>query len=73
MTASHFLMIRPAAFGYNPETAVNNAFQHAGEHVGIQEKALQEFDAFVDLLDRNDIDVTVVNNTHIVIPALQSS
>ena len=63
MTASHFLMIRPAAFGYNPETAVNNAFQHAGEHVGIQEKALQEFDAFVDLLDRNDIDVTVVNDT----------
>ncbi|MDR3180385.1 MAG: amidinotransferase [Prevotellaceae bacterium] len=63
MAASHFLMIRPAAFGYNPETAVNNAFQHAEEHAGIPEKALQEFDAFVDLLDQNDIDVTVVNDT----------
>jgi hypothetical protein len=56
-------MIRPAAFGYNPETALNNAFQQAGSHAGIQEKAQQEFDAFVDLLDENDVDVTVVNDT----------
>ena len=63
MTASHFLMIRPATFGYNSETAVNNAFQQAGNEPGIPEKALQEFDAFVDLLDRHDIDVTVVNDT----------
>jgi hypothetical protein len=56
-------MIRPAAFGYNPETAVNNAFQQVGNHADVQEKALQEFDAFVDLLDQNDIDVTVVNDT----------
>jgi hypothetical protein len=63
MAASHFLMIRPAAFGYNPETAVNNAFQQAGNEPGIQEKALREFDAFVDLLGQNDIDVTVVHDT----------
>jgi hypothetical protein len=63
MAASHFLMVRPATFGYNPETAVNNAFQQAGAGPGIQEKALQEFDAFVDLLNRNDIDVTVVDDT----------
>ena len=63
MTASHLLMIRPAAFRFNPETAVNNAFQQAGNHAGIQEKAQQEFDAFVNLLDENDIDVTVVHDT----------
>jgi hypothetical protein len=34
MTASQLLMIRPAAFGYNPEAAVNNAFQQAGNHGG---------------------------------------
>jgi hypothetical protein len=61
--ATHFLMIRPAAFGYNPETAVNNAFQLAGDRTGVQEQAQQEFDAFVDLLDENDIDVTVVHDT----------
>jgi hypothetical protein len=56
-------MIRPATFGYNPETAVNNAFQQAGHEPGIQETALREFDAFVDLLDRHDIDVTVTPDT----------
>lgn len=64
-TTSHILMIRPVRFGYNPETAVNNAFQTAPneEAAAIQQKALQEFDAFVDLLRQNDVDVTVVNDT----------
>ncbi|MBL7749817.1 MAG: amidinotransferase, partial [Chitinophagaceae bacterium] len=64
-TTSHILMIRPVRFGYNPETAVNNAFQQAPneEAAVIQQKALVEFDGFVDLLRKNGVDVTVVQDT----------
>lgn len=62
-TTSHLLMIRPVNFGFNAETAVNNAFQVAGNDTGAQEKALQEFDAFVHLLQQNGIDVSVVEDT----------
>lgn len=62
-TTSHILMIRPVNFGFNAETAVNNAFQVAGAHDGAQEKAQQEFDSFVQRLRDNGIDVMVVNDT----------
>jgi len=62
-TTSHLLMIRPVNFGFNAETAVNNAFQVAGNDAGAQEKAKQEFDDFVALLQQNGVDVTVVNDT----------
>ena len=61
--ASHLLMIRPVNFSFNPETAVNNAFQVAGEYVEAQEKALKEFEYFVQLLTTNGMDVTVINDT----------
>lgn len=56
------LMIRPVNFGFNAETAVNNTFQKniAGN---IQQRALQEFDAFVDVLRNNKVDVTVIEDT----------
>lgn len=57
------LMIRPAAFTYNAETAGNNLFQVSGKADNAQEKALKEFDSFVDLLRKNNIDVTVINDT----------
>lgn len=60
---SHLLMIRPVQFGYNPETAVNNAFQVKQSQEDVQEKALKEFDAFVEELRNNGVDVTVVNDT----------
>ena len=60
---NRILMIRPVAFAYNAETAVNNKFQIAGNAEAAQVKALEEFDAFVDKLRNNDIDVTVVNDT----------
>jgi len=60
---SHLLMIRPVNFGFNAETAVNNAFQVAGTDSSIQEKALKEFDAFADLLIKNRIDITIINDT----------
>jgi hypothetical protein len=61
--ASHILMIRPVRFGFNAETAVNNAFQVANNDTAAQEKALDEFDGIVSLLRQNGVDVTVINDT----------
>ena len=62
-TTPHILMIRPVNFGFNAETAVNNAFQVAGQDTAAQEKAEKEFDGFVHVLQQNGVDVTVVNDT----------
>lgn len=56
-------MIRPTNFGYNTETAVNNAFQIKNSQENVQAAALQEFDQFVEKLSRNGVDVTVVDDT----------
>ncbi len=57
------LMVRPVDFGYNAETAINNAFQEKGPQVGVQGKALAEFDAFVLRLRERDVDVLVIDDT----------
>ncbi len=62
-TTSHLLMIRPAHFGYNEQTAVNNAFQIKRDQEGVQENALKEFDKLVDLLRSNGVDVIVVQDS----------
>ncbi|MFI5131934.1 MAG: citrulline utilization hydrolase CtlX [Chitinophagales bacterium] len=62
-TTSHILMIRPVNFGYNAETAVNNAFQVKGKDDDIHKKALKEFDTFVKVLEQNGVDVTVAEDT----------
>ncbi|TMI74809.1 MAG: amidinotransferase [Bacteroidetes bacterium] len=62
-TTSHILMIRPVKFGFNAETAVNNAFQVKNDEADVQDKAVKEFDAFVKLLRENGVDVTVVEDT----------
>jgi len=56
-------MIRPAAFGFNPETAASNAFQQKGNSENILEKVWVEFDAMVACLCENGINVTVFNDT----------
>ena len=56
-------MIRPAAFTYNAETAANNLFQVAGKEEMAQQKALKEFDDFVDELKANNINVIIINDT----------
>jgi hypothetical protein len=56
-------MIRPVNFGYNAETAVNNAFQTAGADHMAQEKAILEFDRFVEVLGKHGVDVTVVQDS----------
>lgn len=60
---SHILMIRPVNFGFNTETAVNNAFQVAGADTATQQKAQKEFDDFVALLRSNGVDVLVIEDT----------
>lgn len=58
------LMIRPVRFGYNAQTAVNNVFQEpVGNQNQVQERALQEFDAMVKLLDECGINLLVVEDT----------
>jgi hypothetical protein len=60
---SHLLMIRPVQFGYNAETAVNNAFQVKQAQDDVQQKAVKEFDSFVEKLREKGVDLTVVSDT----------
>jgi hypothetical protein len=62
-TTSHLLMIKPVAFDFNAETAVNNAFQQKGSNENAQQRAEAEFDGFVEKLSAAGIDVTVVQDT----------
>jgi hypothetical protein len=63
--ASTILMIRPAAFGFNKETAINNFFQSPSSLTAeqLQQKALGEFDNMVALLRSRDINVFVIDDT----------
>lgn len=63
--ASTILMIRPAAFGFNEETAVNNFFQSATAIAPslLQQQALTEFDTMVDTLRDVGVNVLVVEDT----------
>lgn len=60
--SDHLLMIQPVNFGFNAETAVNNTFQ-VNTKENVQEKALKEFNDFVNLLRENKVDVTVIPDT----------
>jgi len=60
------LMIRPAAFGANEETAATNFFQSTGVKTdprSIQQAALNEFDNMVELLRKHEINVLVIDDT----------
>lgn len=59
-------MIRPVAFHMNEQTAVNNYYQKNAEGVtpeDIQKEALQQFDAFVEKLRAEGVNVTVFDDT----------
>jgi hypothetical protein len=63
--ASTILMIRPAAFGFNAETAIDNFFQ-SGSSLSpqqVQKNALVEFDNMVATLKNHDIIVLVIDDT----------
>ena len=62
-TTDTVLMIEPAAFGFNAETAQNNYFQINSENAETQTKALQEFKNFVEKLRNKGINVITVKDT----------
>lgn len=63
-STSHLLMIRPVNFGFNEETAESNSFQNKDKNQRlVQEKALAEFNGFVEVLCKNGVDVTVIDDT----------
>lgn len=62
-TTSEVLMVRPCAFGYNPQTASNNAFQHKENEDRAQKLALAEFDSYVELLRSFGVKVNVIEDT----------
>ncbi len=64
--ASHVLMVRPHQFGYNEQTAVNNAFQENDDSLSASEihtNALAEFELLVKDLMAAGIAVTVMDDT----------
>lgn len=63
-TTSTVLMVRPANFAFNPDTADNNPFQHDDLPAQqVQRQALDEFDQYVDALRARGVDVRVVQDS----------
>lgn len=59
-------MVRPVNFGFNPQTAVDNAFQEPPGDTSkksIAAGAQEEFDAFVTQLRAAGVEVTVIDDT----------
>jgi hypothetical protein len=63
--ATTILMVRPAAFGFNAETAANNFFQSDPgiSKTELQAKAVREFDEMVSRLRDENINVIVIDDT----------
>lgn len=65
-TTSNILMVRPANFGFNEQTAESNTFQKKDTDLSPEEikiKAIEEFDTFVSVLRSKGINVHVVEDT----------
>jgi len=61
-TTNIILMVRPARFAFNEETAANNAFQQRLDG-DVAERALEEFDNYVSMLRSNGVTVDVLQDT----------
>lgn len=62
----HVMLVRPASFGFNEETAQNNLFQTLDPSMDpaeISDQALREFEEFVSVLTFHGLDVTVIDDT----------
>jgi hypothetical protein len=57
------LMIRPARFGANPETAASNRFQQGSASAGAADAAEREFDVLVTRLRGAGVEVQVTDDT----------
>ncbi|MFN0173677.1 MAG: citrulline utilization hydrolase CtlX [Saprospiraceae bacterium] len=67
-TTPHILMVRPANFAFNEETAASNAFQSRDGKLSaaeMRERAMQEFDGFVTQLRAAGVDVIVAEDTSV--------
>jgi hypothetical protein len=62
-SANAVLMVRPSHFGFNPQTAESNAFQHTSGSTDAQEQALREFTGLADALERVGVTVLVAEDT----------
>ncbi len=64
-STSSILMVRPANFGFNPETAQNNFYQKTDDRLPdlINNIARSEFDGFVEHLKQNKINVLEVEDS----------
>ena len=66
-SAGTVLMVRPAGFGFNPQTASSNAFQQvagsSGEAIALQSAVLREFDATANALQRAGVEVLVAEDS----------
>ncbi|MFZ1751033.1 MAG: arginine deiminase-related protein, partial [Saprospiraceae bacterium] len=63
---NHIMMIRPANFGFNDQTAANNTFQSTekmGDSNALSKIATEEFDLMVQLLRSKGINVLVIEDT----------
>lgn len=62
--AKEILMIRPALFSFNEETAANNLYQNRPKDTieEINRKALKEFDNFVKILENEGLIVNVIQD-----------
>ncbi len=59
-------MVRPAAFRWNEQTAINNYYQKTStgmSEVEVSTSAQNEFDAFVDKLRGQEIEVEVFQDS----------
>lgn len=64
-TTSCVVMVRPDYFGFNPQTAGTDLFQHEPQELGKTENevrglAMSEFENMVSVLRKNDIEVLVL-------------
>lgn len=65
-TTAHILMVRPANFAFNEETAANNAFQSrdgAMSAEAMRARAVEEFDGFVAQLRAAGVQVLVAEDS----------
>lgn len=65
-STAHLLMVRPANFGFNPETTDTNTFQHQDNLLTreqIQAQALEEFSTLVKCLRREGLNIVVARDS----------